>query len=576
MKRNSFLPLSLVLALLLALFPAAQAADSVTPTPPDWVPAEEYAVFEGSAAYTPENWETILQARSEVAWGAINLGALTQRRAFDALPTYNKETKGYDLGMLLEKALIETRLLYTHDSYVNGPFWTSLSIYLKSPDSELLDGLTDQQRYALLLWVARDTLRYRGTEERTFQWLPALMKFPQFSLEKLWTSPIFSAEEQAEYARTVPEGWTAYCNRVELYLDGQELEMDVAPEVKNERTMVPIRVVAEAIGADVEWVADTRQIIMTRAGSTVIMTLDQTAATVDGQSVQMDVAPYAAEGRTLIPARYVAEFFGQKVDWDGEKRRVDITEDKSAAAGSNLEEWALTMGVIRWEIERRIDSSDPFPVPFFGQYDRNAKSVQEVRESLVSAWSILDRDDLIDTVTRMTLHGHNDSFQADAAYIKGLSPAEFSAYCNSDGMDSYMFPYTMTLAEKWGDKGILAWDLSRMSNLVQWGYTAGYLTYTEALELIEPAARLAQETFSSWKEFYLNYLDGYNWWARNDVSSLRAEYEARLTEKGLSLPEDFEDWMVLPRAIYYMRLVNNKMATLDDTLFQTGVIGLPE
>lgn len=74
MKRNSFLPLSLVLALLLALFPAARAADSVTPTPPDWVPAEEYAVFEGSAAYTPENWETILQARSEVAWGPSTWG----------------------------------------------------------------------------------------------------------------------------------------------------------------------------------------------------------------------------------------------------------------------------------------------------------------------------------------------------------------------------------------------------------------------------------------------------------------------------------------------------------------------
>lgn len=69
MKRKlSALALALALGLSLSL-PALGAEGSVTPTPPEWVPAEEYAVFEGSAAYEPENWAIILQARSEVAWG---------------------------------------------------------------------------------------------------------------------------------------------------------------------------------------------------------------------------------------------------------------------------------------------------------------------------------------------------------------------------------------------------------------------------------------------------------------------------------------------------------------------------
>lgn len=69
-----------------------------------------------------------------------------------------------------------------------------------------------------------------------------------------------------------------------------------------------------------------------------------------------------------------------------------------------------------------------------------------------------------------------------------------------------------------GDRGILCWDLFRMSNLVQWGYEAGYLTYPEALALLEPAAVRLKEAFSSWDEAYENYLDGYNWWARNDMT----------------------------------------------------------
>lgn len=52
-----------------------------------------------------------------------------------------------------------------------------------------------------------------------------------------------------------------------------------------------------------------------------------------------------------------------------------------------------------------------------------------------------------------------------------------------------------------------------MSNLVQFGYEAGYVTYEEALVLLEPAAKRLQASFSSWRRAYENYLDGYGWWS---------------------------------------------------------------
>lgn len=589
---KKLLTFALTLALTLGLIPAA-AAEAVTPTPPPWCPEEEYAVFPGSAAYEPENWDIIVQTRDEVAWGPVNLGALPLRWKFSSLPdSYTVPTgetgkygevyaeRFYDFGVLLEKALVEVRLLYTHDKY-DGPYWTTLSTVLEGGDDPRLDALTDQQRYAVLLWTARGILRYNGVGEKLNQYLPQLMEYPQFTLETLTRSEIFTQQEQESLQKRVRQSWEDHNSHIEIWLDGKELKLDVPPEVKNERTMVPIRAVAEAIGADVEWIQEERKVVMTRAGSTVTMTLDSATATVDGRAVGMDVAPYATEGRTLIPARYVAEFFGQKVDWDGGKRQVLITEDKSVAEGSNLEAWAVNMGKIRGHIDfgANYGIEEPYGRPaVFGEYRRSANEVKVVRDKLFSGWGVMSRDDLIPLIQRMTPHGHNDSFQEAAEIANGLTKEGMEFLLALSGeTDQYMWPYTKEISQRWGDKGILAWDLSRMSNLAQWGYTAGYLTYEEALELVEPAARMTQETFSDWDEFYLNYLDGYNWWARNDVYTARTEYEARRKEiyendpYDKQMPESYEYWRALPRAEYYECLRG-----LDDTLFQTGVIGLPE
>jgi len=430
MKRK-VLSLLLICALALSLLPGARAAgEAVVPTPPEWCPEEEYAVFPGSAAYEPENWDILTQTRAEVRWGPVNLGALPLRWKFAGIPTSytvptgetNESGIAYverfcDFGVLLEKALIEVRLLYTHDKY-DGPYWTTLANTLEGGGDQRLAALTDQQRYAVLLWTARGILRYRGVGEELNEYLPYLMQFPRFSLETLTDSVIFTDEERARWSAPLAQSWAEYASHVEIWLDGKELDMDVPPEVKNQRTMVPIRAVAEAIGAQVEWVQGTQQVVMTRGGSTVTMTLNSTAATVDGQAVEMDVAPYAANGRTLIPARYVAEFFDQKVDWDGTKRRVLIEEDKSVAEGSNLEQWAIQLGMMYGvqSYGANYGLPEPYGKPiFFGINSRTAKGARSMRESLAETWGVTSHESIVSLVTRMTPHGHNDNFREMAA-----------------------------------------------------------------------------------------------------------------------------------------------------------------
>lgn len=355
-------------------------------------------------------------------------------------------------------------------------------------------------------------------------------------------------------------------SQIRLVLDGSTVigASEVPPEIRDGRTMIPIRALAEPLGADVGWDQATRQVTLKRAGVTIVMTVDSTTAYVNGKAVEMDVAPYITNGRTLIPARYVGEFFGQKVDWDGEKRQVVVTEDKSVVGESNLERWAIPMGAIqlglnegshRWFAYKRAFTVSNY-TPNGGRGSREVLPAERCRDMLSYSWDINSREDLILTVCSLVYHGHNDSFFEAVEVGNALTPAQYDEIISRGGMDAYMFPYTKQLSEKWGDRGILCWDLFRMSSLVQFGYAAGYVTYAEALALLEPGATRLCENFSSWEEAYENYLEGYNWWARNDVL-------------------DKNIWETNRGSSYGMIAADKQYNTLDDTLFETGVIPVP-
>ena len=84
------------------------------------------------------------------------------------------------------------------------------------------------------------------------------------------------------------------------------------------------------------------------------------------------------------------------------------------------------------------------------------------------------------------------------------------------------------------------------------------MTYPEALALVEPAARLLCEDFSSWDDAYEDYLNGYTRWA----GTYEPGQDVWQTERGL---------------VYQQLKADPATASLfDDTLFQIGVLGLPE
>jgi hypothetical protein len=101
----------------------------------------------------------------------------------------------------------------------------------------------------------------------------------------------------------------------EYYVNGTEKLTDTAPMIKSDRTMVPIRFIAEAFGADVEWINETQSVIITLDGKTLHMTIDELLP-------GMDVSPFIHNDRTMVPLRYISEHFEANVVWDTETRNI--------------------------------------------------------------------------------------------------------------------------------------------------------------------------------------------------------------------------------------------------------------
>ena len=101
-----------------------------------------------------------------------------------------------------------------------------------------------------------------------------------------------------------------------VFLDGEMLEFDVQPQLINGRTMVPMRKIFEALGATVEWEDNTQKVTATKQDTIVVMQIDSRVLSVNGNNVTLDVPPQLVDGRTLVPVRAVAESFDIHVIWD--------------------------------------------------------------------------------------------------------------------------------------------------------------------------------------------------------------------------------------------------------------------
>jgi len=119
-----------------------------------------------------------------------------------------------------------------------------------------------------------------------------------------------------------------------IYLDGQQINVSSGAKVENINgtVMVPIRIVSENLGFQVDWSKSTKTVTVQDGSQKVTMTIGSQYADINGQRVQMTKAPILRGGTTIVPIRFVSEQMGMQVRWDNGTKSVHLT---SGNAGSN-------------------------------------------------------------------------------------------------------------------------------------------------------------------------------------------------------------------------------------------------
>lgn len=114
---------------------------------------------------------------------------------------------------------------------------------------------------------------------------------------------------------------------ITVKLDGKTVNMDVQPFIKNSRTMVPIRFIAEATGAEVQWVPNAKAVIIHKDKNTITLVIGSKKAVVNGTEKTFDSEAVLNQGRTFVPLRFIAETLHCMVSWVQESKTVEIRTD---------------------------------------------------------------------------------------------------------------------------------------------------------------------------------------------------------------------------------------------------------
>lgn len=113
---------------------------------------------------------------------------------------------------------------------------------------------------------------------------------------------------------------------VRVMVKGQELKMDVPPVFKYGKTLIPVRAITNALGAQIQLDRETNTVTITKDDITIVLTMGSTVATVNGKEVQLGAPADVINNRTFVPIRFIAETLKQKVDWDQDTGSVIIDD----------------------------------------------------------------------------------------------------------------------------------------------------------------------------------------------------------------------------------------------------------
>lgn len=161
----------------------------------------------------------------------------------------------------------------------------------------------------------------------------------------------FSFNVCAEEVEETPVVIELQINNPIMTVNGVETEIDpgrgTAPVIVENRTLVPIRAIIEALGGTVGWDGEKSEVTLTIGEDVVKLVIDSHYAYFNGEENILDVAPTTINDRTMLPIRYIAESFKFNVGWDDATSIVTVTK-------GNVEN-ATNSGLVEFDDSERFE-----------------------------------------------------------------------------------------------------------------------------------------------------------------------------------------------------------------------------
>ena len=155
-----------------------------------------------------------------------------------------------------------------------------------------------------------------------------------------------------------------------LMVNGEQLEVTAPYIVGDGTTLVPVRVITEAFGAEVGWDGDTKTVTLEYPGVSITLQIGSLAAQVNDHTEQLAAAPELYNDTTMVPLRFISETFDAEVGWDAETSRVTVTKKASseqtqletgtdkAYVGDSYYGWSIKNPTIMEMEERSFDGRE--------------------------------------------------------------------------------------------------------------------------------------------------------------------------------------------------------------------------
>lgn len=163
-----------------------------------------------------------------------------------------------------------------------------------------------------------------------------MRRFLSVVLTVIMTMGCLSVPNIAFAAEIIP----VYLNGEQIAFDSN----DAQPQIFSSRTYVPIRKTAESLGLTIDWNSKTETLTFTREGITIAHTMRSDIVYVNGSPKKFDTKSINKNNRTLMPVRMLAESIGADVQWDNTKRCVTITTENPTITSASASETLVASG----------------------------------------------------------------------------------------------------------------------------------------------------------------------------------------------------------------------------------------